>query len=194
MLGTLPDRAPGNRETGHPAAPGWHHGGHMPDEVERKFRVADVPASLGDGTRLRQAYVAVDRDHAGDDNDGAGRSVEVRVRDQGGTYLLTVKGGRGLRRTEVEIEIGRTEFDELWALAADRRIEKTRYRIPLDDDLVAELDIYDGPLEGLVVVEVEFSSPDAADSFTPPSWFGDEVTGDSRYANADLAGETTPPS
>jgi CYTH domain-containing protein len=172
----------------------------MPDEVERKFRVAGVPESLGDGTRLRQAYVAVDRD---DDRDGGGRSVEVRVRDQGGTYLLTVKGGRGLRRTEVEIGIGRREFDELWDLAADRRLEKTRYRIPLDAEsaesaesagLVAELDIYDGPLEGLVVVEVEFSSPDAAARFTPPRWFGDEVTGDARFANATLASEATPPS
>jgi adenylate cyclase len=144
------------------------------DEVERKFRVDDVPPALGQGTRLRQAYVAVDGD------------VEVRVRDQGGTHVLTVKGGRGLRRDEVEVEIDSTEFDDLWALASDRRIDKTRHRIAVDDH-VAELDVYAGPLEGLVMVEVEFGSRREAEAFAPPPWFGEEVTDDPRWSNASLA-------
>ena len=37
-------------------------------EIERKFRVARLPTDLGEGTPLRQAYVAVEGD------------VEVRVR------------------------------------------------------------------------------------------------------------------
>jgi CYTH domain-containing protein len=144
------------------------------DEVERKFRVREVPGSLGEGTRLRQAYLAVDG------------PVEVRVRDRGGSHVLGVKGGHGIRRTEVETEIGSTEFDELWALAPDRRIEKTRYRIPVDGR-VAEVDVYAGSLEGLVMVEVEFPGRREAEAFVPPPWFGDEVTDDPRWSNAALA-------
>jgi CYTH domain-containing protein len=41
--------------------------------------------------------------------------------------------------------------------------------------------------ELLVVVEVEFASVDEALAFSPPDWFGPDVTGDSRYRNAALA-------
>jgi CYTH domain-containing protein len=146
------------------------------EEVERKFRVREdqVPPSLGEGTALRQAYLAVDGD------------VEVRVRDKGGTHVLTVKGGHGIQRTEVEMDIGAADFDELWALAPDRRIEKARHEVDVGGH-VAEVDVYAGSLEGLVVVEVEFATRAEADAFDPPPWFGDELTGDPAWSNAALA-------
>jgi adenylate cyclase len=143
-------------------------------EIERKFRVPDPPSDLRDGTRLRQAYLAVDDD------------VEVRVRDRGGTFLLGVKGGHGLERTEVEAEISAADFDQLWALAAGRRIDKTRYAVAAGGHTV-EVDVYAGPLAGLVVAEVEFASREDAESFTPPSWCSDELTGDPSWSNASLA-------
>jgi adenylate cyclase len=143
-------------------------------EIERKFRVHEAPHALSDGTRLRQAYLAVDGD------------IEVRVRDRGGTRVLGVKGGRGLERTEVEVEIDAATFDELWSLATARRIDKTRYRLPAHGQ-TAELDVYAGSLHGLMVVEVEFATRSEAEAFTPPSWFGDELTGDPRWSNAALA-------
>jgi CYTH domain-containing protein len=45
-----------------------------------------------------------------------------------------------------------------------------------------------GKTEMLRTVEVEFSSESQAGEFSPPAWFGQEVTGDARYANAELAG------
>jgi adenylate cyclase len=148
-------------------------------EIERKFRVHDLPADLGEGVRLRQAYLAVDGD------------VEVRVRDQGGRRVLGVKGGHGVERTEVEVAIDVATFDTLWGLAASRRIEKTRHRLPLGER-AAEVDVYAGPLAGLVVAEVEFDSRDEADAFTPPAWFGEELTGDTRWSNAALATDGPP--
>lgn len=160
-------------------------------EIERKFRIDDltaVPADLGGGTRLRQAYVAVDG------------QVEVRVRDTGGAQLLTVKGGRGVSRTEVELAIDAGAFGELWALGEGRRIDKVRHEVPLDGGgdpgagLVAEVDVYGGALTGLVVVEVEFGSEDDAAAFVPPPWFGAELTGDDRWSNASLATHGAPAS
>lgn len=154
-------------------------------EIERKFRVREVPATLGDddgdgdGTHLRQAYLAVDGE------------IEVRVRDRGDEQELGIKGGSGMERTEVEVGIDAATFDTLWDLAPGRRIDKTRYRVPLGDH-TAEVDVYAGTLEGLVVVEVEFASRDAAEAFTAPAWFGDELTGDARWSNAALAAHGPP--
>jgi CYTH domain-containing protein len=144
-------------------------------EIERKFRVARVPGDVGDGARLRQGYVALD---------GA---VEVRVRDEDGACTLTVKGGKGIERAEVELPLASDQFAELWDLAGDRRIDKARHRVALGGGLTAEVDLYGGGLDGLAVVEVEFPDRAAADGFTPPDWFGEELTGVAGWSNADLA-------
>jgi len=155
-------------------------------EVERKFRVVEVPGGLDAGARLRQGYVAIDGD------------VEVRVRDEDGDLTLTVKGGSGLERTEVEVPLDPDRFDELWGLAGERRIDKVRHRVPLGDGLTAELDLYGGGLDWLAVVEVEFPDRATAEAFTPPAWFGDELTGQAGWSNAALAthgaSPTVPPS
>src|SRR5262245_13129101 len=151
-------------------------------EIERKYRLTRVPSDLGPGAALRQAYVALDGD------------VEARVRSDGARHVLTVKGGRGLERAEVETEISGDGFAELWPLAGDRRLEKTRHRVDLGDGLVAEVDVYGGGLAGLAVVEVEFPSREAADGFAPPDWFGPDVTGEPGWSNAELATRGMPPS
>jgi CYTH domain-containing protein len=148
-------------------------------EIERKFRVARMPTGLGNGASLRQAYVAVEGD------------VEVRVRSDGTRHVLTVKGGEGLERAEVEVAIDTAAFDELWGLAGDRQLEKTRHRVDLDG-LTAELDLYAGALAGLAVVEVEFSSRRDAEAFDPPDWFGVELTGTPGWSNAALARDGAP--
>lgn len=148
-------------------------------EIERKFRVARLPTGLGTGASLRQAYVAVEGD------------VEVRVRSDGTHHVLTVKGGAGLMRAEVEVAIDAAAFDELWGLAGDRHLEKTRYRVDLDG-LTAELDLYAGQLAGLAVVEVEFPSRREAEAFDPPDWFDAELTGEPGWSNAALARHGAP--
>jgi CYTH domain-containing protein len=149
-------------------------------EIERKFRVARLPSGLGDGATLRQAYVAVEGD------------VEVRVRSDGTDHVLTVKGGTGLERAEVEVAIDAAAFAELWGLAGDRHLEKTRHDVDLDG-LTAEVDVYAGELAGLAVVEVEFVSRRDAEAFDPPDWFGVELTGMPGWSNAALARDGAPP-
>jgi adenylate cyclase len=149
----------------------------MPSEIERKFLVAEAPdhTALGTGARLRQGYLALDED------------VEVRLRLTDTDATLTVKGGTGLRRIEVEVAVDEVEAAELWSLTEARRIEKVRHRVALDGGLVAEVDRYEGALEGLWTVEVEAPTEAAAAAFAPPSWFGEELTGRSEWSNAALA-------
>ncbi len=143
-------------------------------EIERKFLVDDLPSGLGPGVSIRQGYVALDD------------ATEVRVRAKCDAFTLTIKGGHGVERAEVELDLTPDQFDGLWALVGDRSLTKTRHEIPVRGGL-AEVDVYEAALTGLVVVEVEFPSISDADAFTPPAWFGAELTGDVRYSNARLA-------
>ncbi len=154
----------------------------MSSEIERKFLLGELPSWLADrqGEQISQGYLT------------NGEGAEIRLRRAGPKALLTVKTGRGEVREEVEVELNEELFDSLWPLTEDRRIAKTRLREPLGEGLDAEVDVYDGDLRGLVVAEVEFDSGEDSRAFQPPSWLGDEVTGDPRYANRQLAAAGIP--
>jgi adenylate cyclase len=150
-------------------------GGSSFVERERKFLVRDVPPLPSTGSTLRQGYVALD----------GGVGVRIRETDRS-SWTLTIKSGGGAVRTEVEWSITIEQFEALWPLTSGRRIEKTRYRLVLGPD-VAELDVFGGSLDGLVLVEVEFDDVAELETFTPPDWFGREVTDEPAYTNAALA-------
>lgn len=157
-------------------------------ERERKFLVTQPPTGLKKHPhkRIRQGYLAIPSGRNG-------VPVEVRVRDEGGRHLLTVKGGRGASRTEVELPLPADAFRTLWQLTAGKRIEKVRYRIP-QDGLTIELDVYGGKLRGLMTAEVEFESDRELRRFRAPAWLGPDVTGRDGFANNRLATRTSPPS
>ncbi len=146
----------------------------MTREIERRFLVDEIPPGLPSGTSVRQGYVAIDGD------------AQVRVRAAGDVRTLTIKGGTGRERVEVEREIDEDEFSALWGLSAGRRVAKERAVLPIGD-LRVEVDVFGGDLAGLVIAEVEFDSSAAADAFDPPPWFGREVTGRPEWGNASLA-------
>ena len=152
-------------------------------EIERKFLVAALPPDLADhpGQRIEQGYLAIAPD-----------GVEVRVRRRAGQATLTVKSGPGEVRVEEEMALEERRFDTLWQLTEGRRVSKTRHEIPLPGGAVAELDVYDGDLDGLLTVEIEFGTLETSEAFVPPPWIGRELTGDKRYANQSLALEGLP--
>ena len=145
-------------------------------EIERQFLVAALPSLPPQSETLRQGYVALE--------------PEIRIRQIGNAqYILTVKRGSGLVREEWETAISRQEFENLSKRLepGTKLIEKRRYRIQLPDGHIAELHIHDGHLSNFAYAEVEFPSANEAASFTPPEWFGREVTEDARFSYSILA-------
>ena len=145
-------------------------------EIERKF----LPPALPDGLEryphkeFLQGYLST--------------APTVRVRREGEAYVLTYKGSGLLKREEYNLPLTAESFAHLFEKCDGLRIEKTRYRIPLSGtELTAELDVFHGTLSGLWLVEVEFPDEAGAHAFTPPAWFGREVTGDPRYQNSSLS-------
>jgi adenylate cyclase len=150
-------------------------------EIERKFLLHGLPSVLAFARRkpIRQGYVALDGD------------TEVRVRRTPAGSTLTIKRGSGEVRLEEELELEPRQADALWELTDGRRLEKTRREMRVDG-AEATVDEYSGALDGLVVAEVEFEDEAAARAFTPPPWFGREVTGEPGYANRSLGAHGLP--
>jgi len=144
----------------------------MGKEIERKFLVkGDSWRAQAHGKRYRQGYLSTVKE----------RTVRVRVAgDQG---YITIKGitvGAARAEYEYEIPLANKMLDTL----CERPIvEKTRYRLP-QDDIVWEIDEFEGDNRGLIVAEVELK--DEQQSYPKPDWLGQEVTGDPRYFNANL--------
>ena len=149
-------------------------------EIERKYLVRELPGDLDSypHTEIEQGYLCT--------------SPTLRIRRMGDVFILTVKehivgNSTAIQNREEEFTMLRDSYERLKTKCDGNLVSKTRYRIPLADGLTAELDIFHGVHQGLRIVEVEFPSVEAADTFTPPVWFGEDVSADPRYRNSWLA-------
>lgn len=142
-------------------------------EIERKFLVKEMPCLDGcEKSEIVQGYISL--------------TPETRIRKRDNQYYLTIKGEGDVVREETEKEVTEKEGKELFSRVESKLIEKTRYLINIGK-YIAELDIYKNHLEGLVVVEVEFETEQEAENFTPPTWFGEDISKNKEYRNKVLA-------
>lgn len=146
-------------------------------EIERKFLVAsnDYKSGAHKKNRIVQGFLNTD----------PYRTVRVRIRE--GLGFITIKGKgneNGTTRFEWEREIPMEDAEDLLKLAEPGAIDKVRYEIKVGDHLF-EVDEFLGENEGLVVAEIELKHEN--EDFQKPSWLGSEVTGQSKYYNAQLS-------
>ena len=151
-------------------------------EIERKFLIKELPdLSKYPAKRFVQGYLCT--------------SPTVRVRLEEDQCFLTYKSPSTedhLAREEYNLPLTKEAFEKLLPKCDGNIIRKMRYFIPLGKNeegssLTAELDVFDEPFKGLIFAEVEFPTVEEARSFTPPVWFGADVTGDRRYYNSFLS-------
>lgn len=144
-------------------------------EIERKFFVKNIPNDIEkyESHIIKQGYIST--------------NPTMRLRALDNAFIFTFKGAGVVSKIEYEYPLNAEQFSRLWEKTEGNTIEKTRYVIPLENDLKAELDIYSGFLKGFVNVEVEFETIEQAKSFIPPEWFGEDITNDRRYSNASLS-------
>jgi adenylate cyclase len=146
----------------------------MGKEIEKKFLVRDERwRALAPGVLYCQGYL----------NKEKGRTVRVRtIGDQG---FLTIKGPSvGGARPEYEYPIPLNDaLEMLEHLCLKPLIEKTRTKIPYQG-FMWEIDEFRRENQGLILAEIELT--EIGETFAVPPWIGAEVTGDSRYYNANL--------
>ncbi len=146
-------------------------------EIERKFLVKDLPDRLAEYSfrEIEQGYLNTD--------------PVVRVRKDGDSYYLTYKGKGLLAREEYNLPLDQASYEHLIAKADGIVLTKRRYQIPFSQDreYTIELDIFRGIYDGLILAEVEFESEEEARNFTPPQWFGRDVTFSGEFQNSRLS-------
>lgn len=144
-------------------------------EIEKKFLLGRMPEDLTQyqSKKIAQGYLCTD--------------PVVRVRRSDDSYYMTYKGSGLMVREEYNLPLTREAYEHLVSKIDGLLIEKTRYLIPLTDRLTAELDVFEGTLAPLTLVEVEFGSVEEASAFTAPDWFGEDVTESGRYHNSYLS-------
>lgn len=143
-------------------------------EIERKFLVSsdDWQDHTHQSTPLSQGYL----------NSNKERTVRVRIAGDRG--ILTIKGKTiKTTRQEFEYDIPLAEARKLLLLCEQPIIEKTRYLVTADE-LLWEIDVFEGVNKGLTVAEVELQSEEQ--KIDLPSWVGQEVSDDPRYYNSNL--------
>jgi CYTH domain-containing protein len=154
-------------------------------EIERKFLI-DLNSNLpwdkmekGQRYELTQSYISF--------------SPEIRIRQvvYGSLiyWFFAMKqplDDKGLSRQEIEFEITKDEYEELFKKKSGDTIYKTRYQF-YDEGVYCAVDIFHVQLDGHATVEVEFKSEEDAEAFVPLKWFGKDVTSDKAYKNGSLA-------
>ena len=147
----------------------------MATEIERKFLLLnkDWRDIVKSDTQIVQAYLA--------NNEFS----STRIRIQGDKANINIKSATlGITRTEFEYAIPVVDAQLMIDnLCVKPVIEKTRYMVDYMHH-TWEIDVFSGDNEGLIVAEIELSSPDEA--FEKPSWLGKEVSNDARYYNVCL--------
>jgi len=144
-------------------------------EIEKKFLVHYIPDGLEQYKKeeISQAYIST--------------NPTIRIRKINSDCILTVKGKGSIAREEFELIISEKQYNNLVTKIETPFVVKTRYIIPIVNNLNAELDEYHCELKGLYTVEVEFPSIQDAESFIPPKWFGKDISNDKRYKNTSLS-------
>ncbi len=151
---------------------------NIPMEIERKYLIARLPDHLEqyEYKEIEQGYLNTD--------------PVVRIRRSNEKYTLTYKGSGLMTREEYNLPLNKESFYHLRGKVDGRIIKKRRYLIPYRTsagEYLIEFDVFDGDLKPLLLAEVEFETEEAANSFVPPDWFGEDVTFSTTYHNSTLS-------
>ncbi|KQQ14664.1 hypothetical protein ASF53_08535 [Methylobacterium sp. Leaf123] len=145
--------------------------------VVRRFLVAPSLVRLlrkeRGGSRVTEGYFAPQ----------AGRTSFVRL--QGTNCFLVLMTGAEGAMSEERTEVPRAHGDALLDVCQGRAVYE-RTTVALGGSVEALVDRYVRP-SGLDIVSLVFADASAAQGFTPPVWFGAEVTTDKAYDGQSIA-------
>ncbi len=152
-------------------------------EIELTYLAKQIPVEImrAVGQELVDIYVPEDVDFP-----------QLRIRKKDSHYEITKKTpfeqGDFSAHYEETILLNEAEY---WVLSqvSSKRLEKRRFSSS-DGSYTIELDIFQGDLTGLVLIDFEFKTIDDKASFTPPSYCLLDVTQEKLILGSHLAGKS----
>ncbi|MDE1874398.1 MAG: hypothetical protein KGI04_04780 [Candidatus Micrarchaeota archaeon] len=151
------------------------------EELERTFLVKFVPDLSGcESKEVVDIYVPKTREHA-----------TLRIRKNGSSYEITKKEPARDNPAVMNEETVRITKDEFEALANTdgKRLHKIRY-FYAKDGLDAQIGVFKGDLNGLVLADFEFGDEASMNSFKAPDFCLLEVTDEDFLAGGMLCGKS----
>lgn len=147
----------------------------MDKEIEKKFSVINIPNIKNN--EENKVYKIIQQYIYQDNFTAIRKRKIIDYYNKNSTYVYTVKTKGNIENDnamyEIETNILEEEYNRVQD--SDNVVEKIRIEIPINNNLIAELDIYYGKLEGFITVEVEFEDENEMKKFIKPQWFGKEL-------------------
>lgn len=117
---------------------------------------------------------------------------KMRIRKKGDKYEIT-------KKVRIEASDASAQEEQTMSLSADeyvalskiegKRLRKIRYEYSYGESAVAEIDIFQDDLSGLVVIDFEFDSSEEKDAFVMPEFCLADVTQEDFVAGGMLCGK-----
>lgn len=161
-------------------AAGFFKPDYVKVERERRWLCREIPKNeVIDVVAISDLYVTGARLRLREGRPVNGGPPELRLTRKGfvdeQTQLLT------------SIYMPEEDFAVLTASLKGARLRKLRHRLKSAPGLSMSYDIFQDALEGLILAEVEFDTPDLMNQFPMPDFAAREVTSDRRYNGFALA-------
>jgi len=152
-------------------------------ELEKTYLAKEIPKELKDCKykEIIDIYIPKDKNHP-----------SLRIRKYGGRYVITKKepseDGDASKQLEQTIVLREDEFKEFMKLEG-KKTHKIRYQYNYKDR-IAEIDVFQGSLKGLIVVDFEFETEEEKNSFEIPDFCLADVTFELFIAGGMICGKS----
>ena len=149
-------------------------------EIEKKYKIKEMQKNLEEYKKIEieQSYL----------NYGNEPTLRLRKYNEE-EYILSYKAKKETEQKnisicdEVELPLSKEAYEHLKTKIDGRVIYKTRYIIPIEDELKVEIDMFKDFFEGVTFAEIEFDSEEQANSYKVPEWLGEDISGEKRVKN-----------
>ncbi len=154
----------------------------MEIELERTFLAKFLPPGLekANSKEILDIYIPATVDHPC-----------LRIRKVGEIMEMTkkspIKGNDSSEQKEETIKLNQEEYDALTSISG-KRFRKNRYYYNFENQ-VAEIDVFQDGLKGLVLVDFEFTSSEEKNKFQMPDFCLADMTQERFAAGGILAGK-----
>lgn len=159
----------------------------IPIEIERKFTIKYLPKEVESIKKITQKHIFKDMICS----IRVRKSIDMFTGNKIFTHTIKARTEKQQKYSICELErnISEEDYNKLQPFEGSRIIEKYRCIVPLKNGLKAEVDIFEGWMEGLIIAEVEFQNVEQAENFVIPEWF-DNCVPNREFSNRRLSTAT----
>lgn len=152
-------------------------------EIEKKYEVKRLPENL-----MNFEHMTIEQSYL---NKG-GSPIRLRkfIKKDEINYIFSKKvrvDSNEFECIEHNVNLSESLYNELLNVKEGRTIIKTRFKIPLEDGLKVDLDVYHDFFEGVCVAEIEYASIEQAKDYKTPNWLGEELSNLKKMSNSYMA-------